>query len=829
MMSSVVGFDFGYKSCYIAVARGGGIDIVDNEYSSRTNPTAVAYGNGSDGRKMGTNAQNQISSNLKNTVVGFKPLVGRTFDDPEAQPHLLAMFNDSVKSEDNSVGFKIDYDNDQIIQNVECITATYFGYLKGVAEAKLGFVVIDCVISVPAYFTDYQRRAMIFAAQTAGLNVLRLMNDTTAVALAYGIYKQDLPVEKEKSRLVVFVDVGHNDTQISAVAFNKGKLEVKKTLSDPNLGGRHFDEKIFNVFKAEFMKKYKLNVDERAKAVIRLKTECEKMKKTMSANSTPIPLNIECFMNDIDVSGKMDRETFEDISADLFTRLRNMLQELLHNASFSVEDIDAVEVVGGMSRMPAVKNIVTDVLKKQCSTTLNADEAVARGCALQCAILSPAFKVRDFVINDVMSYGMKLIWYDPNGTLGGDMEVFTPGHAFPFSKMLTFYRKENLILEASYSTAVPHPYNIIGKFEVGPITPTDGESTKVKVKVKVDLHGQLTVESAHTVTKIMVEEEVKEKPKEEAAEKIETAGEEEEAKGETPEVNGDTNKEPEEKEAAEKIGDEPVKDGSPEKKTKKKVKTVQNQLNINSEKPGLSAKLLQNNIEFENKMKSQDKLIRDRQMAKNAVEEYVYEMRDKCYSNYEKYITGDDRDVFLSELSKTEDWLYDEGENCNKQVYVDKLGSLKTVGDSIVRRYTEHEMRPGTLNALGASLVHVRKILTLISAKEEQYIHLTEEDIKTVTTAEKETTNWFNEASNKTSQQVLHVDPAVTVAEINNKRKAFEDLCNPIINKPKPKVEPPVIPAETTPAATEETTDVPMEEAKETTDVPAPDPEMEVD
>lgn len=577
------------------------------------------------------------------------------------------------------------------------------------------------------------------------------------------------------------------------------------------------------------MKKYKLNVDERAKAVIRLKAECEKMKKTMSANSTQIPLNIECFMNDIDVTAKMDREQFEEISADLFTRLRTMLQELLHNASFSIEDIDAVEIVGGSSRMPAIKNIVTEVLKKPCSTTLNADEAVARGCALQCAILSPAFKVRDFVINDVMSYGMKLIWYDPNGTLGGDMEVFTPGHAFPFSKMLTFYRKENLILEASYSTAVPHPYNIIGKFEVGPITPTDGESTKVKVKVKVDLHGQLTVESAHTVTKITVEEEVKvdAKDKKEEDAKIETEGETEQPK--EPEVNGDTNKESEPKDA-EKIGDEPVKDGSPEKKTKKKVKTVQNQLNINSEKPGLSSKLLQNNIEFENKMRSQDKLIRDRQMAKNAVEEYVYEMRDKCYSNYEKYITGDKRDVFLSELSKTEDWLYDEGENCNKQVYVDKLSSLKTVGDSIVRRFTEHEMRPGTLNALGTSLVHVRKILTLISAKEEQYIHLTEEDIKTITTAETETTNWFNEASNKTSQQVLHVDPAVTVAEINNKRKAFEDLTNPIINKPKPKVEPPVVPAEPTPAApAEESTDVPMEEPKETSEVPVPDPEMEVD
>jgi len=840
MISSVVGFDIGYSSCFVGIARGGGIEIIDNEYSKRDNPTYVGYGACSDGRKMALSAKSQMSSNIKSTVVGFKPLIGREFDDPLIQQNITDMFNDVVKREDGTIGFRVDYEEKQIVLSPENVTSSLLVYLKSVAEAKLGFAVNDCVISVPLYFCDYQRRAMLFAAKTAGLNVLRLLNDTSAIALAYGIYKQDLPAEKEKPRLVVFVDIGDNDTQISAVGFNKGRLDVKKSLADPQLGGRHFGERICSFFKTEFMKKYNIDVNSRARAAMRLQTECEKLKKTMSANTTAIPLNIECFMNDKDVSGRMSREQFEELSHDLFERLRHLLQELLHNATFTVEDIDAVEIVGGSTRIPRCKTIIEEVLHKSCSTTLNADEAAARGCALQCAILSPAFKVRDFAINDIVQSGIKLVWFNPDGTVGGDMEVFTKGHVFPFSKMLTFYRKENLVLEASYSNHIHHTQTVIGRFEIGPIKPAeDGSSTKVKVKVKVDIHGILTVESAHTVTKVQVpvEEEKKEEKKDtkktdkKEGEKMETEetvvnGVKEETKSNENEADINAEKieqtDSDEKMKVENGADEIISEDK--KKPKMKTKTVQNPLEVTSSKKGYSAKELQEAWERENAMISTDKLIKDRLMAKNAVEEYVYDMRDKLYSKLEKFISESDKDVYLSELSKTEDWLYDEGENCQKQVYIDKLAELKKVGDRIVIRYTEHEGRQGALNVLGSSLVHIRKVLDLINNKDEKYDHLSEEDVKTLAEKDLEFQSVFNDFCNKASCQKLHEDPLVTVAQINLKRKEFEDKCYPIVNKPKPKVEPPPVPEEQPKEGKEGEKETPMES---TDSNPAPEQQQQ--
>lgn len=835
MISSVVGFDIGYSSCFIGIARGGGIEIIDNEYSQRVNPTYVGYGACADGRKMALSAKSQMSGNIKSTLFGFKPLIGREFDDPMIQTNVKAMFNDIEKQDDGAIGFKVDYEDKQLVLTPENVTSSLLVYLKTVAEHKLGFAVNDCVISVPLYFCDYQRRAMIFAAQTAGLNVLRLFNDTAAIALAYGIYKQDLPAEKEKARLVVFVDIGDNDTQVSAVGFNKGKLEVKKSLADPQLGGRHFGERICNFFKVEFMKKYNIDVDSRARAAMRLQTECEKLKKTMSANTTSIPLNIECFMNDIDVSGRMGREQFEELSHDLFERLRHLLQELLHNATFTIEDIDAVEIVGGSTRIPKCKTIIEEVLHKTCSTTLNADDSTARGCALQCAILSPAFKVRDFAINDVVQSGIKLVWYNPDGSVGGDMEVFNKGHVFPFSKMLTFYRKENLILEASYSNPIPHTQTVIGRFEIGPIKPAeDGSSTKVKVKVKVDIHSLFTVESAHTVTKIQVpvEEEKKEEKKDgKKAEKKEGENMETEDAAEngvkeesnSNENGADLNAEKIEKnDSEEKMKEENGADdiiSEEKKKPKMKTKTVQNPLEVTSSKKGFTSKELQAAWERENAMISTDKLIKDRLMAKNTVEEYVYDMRDKLYSQLEKFISESDKEVYLSELSKTENWLYDEGESCQKQVYIDKLAELKKVGDRIMTRYNESEGRQGALNNLGSCLVHVRKVLDLIANKDEKYDHLSEEDIKTLIEKDAEFQQVFNDFCNKAASQKLHEDVQITVAGINQKRKEFEDKCYPIVNKSKPKVEPPPVPAEEPKEGKEAEKETPMESAEST---PAP-------
>ncbi|MBW02519.1 Heat shock 70 kDa protein 4L, partial [Eschrichtius robustus] len=209
------------------------------------------------------------------------------------------------------------------------------------------------------------------------------MNETTAVALAYGIYKQDLPPLDEKPRNVIFIDMGHSAYQISVCAFNKGKLKVLATTFDPYLGGRNFDEVLVDYFCDEFKTKYKINVKENSRALLRLHQECEKLKKLMSANASDLPLNIECFMNDLDVSSKMNRAQFEQLCASLLARVDPPLKAVMEQANLQREDISSIEIVGGATRIPAVKEQITKFFLKDISTTLNADEAVARGCALQ--------------------------------------------------------------------------------------------------------------------------------------------------------------------------------------------------------------------------------------------------------------------------------------------------------------------------------------------------------------------------------------------------------------------------------------------------------------
>merc|ERR1711874_214570 len=207
------------------------------------------------------------------------------------------------------------------------------------------------------------------------------------------------------------------------------------SMSHANCGGRDFDEAIAKYFVKDFLERYKLNVPENKKATLKLMTEAEKLKKLMSANTNKIPLNIECFMDDKDVKGSMDRATFEELVAPFMDNIEKALKDCLETSKLKVEDIYSVEIIGGSSRIPKIKSMIEKVYSKSPSTTLNADEAVSRGCALQCAILSPTFKVREFSVVDIQPYPIKLVWDNTSGEgqAQGEMEVFPVNHPVPFS------------------------------------------------------------------------------------------------------------------------------------------------------------------------------------------------------------------------------------------------------------------------------------------------------------------------------------------------------------------------------------------------------------
>ncbi|XP_053791188.1 heat shock protein 105 kDa isoform X2 [Vidua chalybeata] len=765
---AVVGFDLGFQSCYIAVARAGGIETVANEFSDRCTPSVVSFG--SKNRAIGVAAKNQQITHAHNTVSNFKRFHGRAFNDPFVQKEKEKLSYDLVPMKNGGVGVKVMYMDEEHIFSVEQISAMLLTKLKETAESNLKKPVTDCVISVPSFFTDAERRSLLDAAQIVGLNCLRLMNDMTAVALNYGIYKQDLPAPEEKPRIVVFVDMGHSAFQVSACAFNKSKLKVLGTAFDPFLGGRNFDGKLVDYFCEEIKSKYKLDPKTKVRALLRLYQECEKLKKLMSSNSTDIPLNIECFMNDTDVSGKMNRSQFEELCADLLQRIEMPLLSLMEQTQLKVEDINAVEIVGGATRIPAVKEKITKFFGKDVSTTLNADEAIARGCALQCAILSPAFKVREFSVTDATPFPISLLWNTEAEDTEGVHEVFSRNHAAPFSKVLTFYRKGPFELEAFYSdpNGVPYPESKIGRYVIQNVAAQkDGEKSKVKVKVRVNTHGIFSVSTASMV------EPVKSEECEDVS--VET---EVEAQDQRPVENfSDTN---------EKKGDQP-----PEaKKPKIKVKNVELPIEANLVWQ-LGKDLLNMYIETEGKMIMQDRLEKERNDAKNAVEEYVYEFRDKLSGPYEKFVCEKDLQGFSALLAETEGWLYEEGEDEAKQVYVEKLENLKKLGTPIEMRYQEAEERPRLLQELGHRLQYYATIAGEFRNKDEKYIHIDEMEMMKVEKCVSEVVEWMNNAVSAQAKKSLDQDPAVLSSEIKAKLQELNNVCEPVVTQPKPKVDSP--------------------------------------
>uniref|UniRef100_A0A8C1TXB9 Heat shock protein 4b n=1 Tax=Cyprinus carpio TaxID=7962 RepID=A0A8C1TXB9_CYPCA len=741
---SVVGFDVGFLSCYVAVARAGGIETAANEYSDRSTPACVSFGPRN--RSIGAAAKSQMVTNCKNTVQGFKRFHGRAFSDPFVQNLRSSLVYDLSQMPSGRTGIKVMYMEEEKVFSIEQITAMLLTKLKETAESALKKPVADCVISVPCFYTDAERRSVIDAAQIAGLNCLRLMNETTAVALAYGIYKQDLPAPEEKPRTVVFVDIGHSGYQVSVCAFNKVFLTILATAFDPEMGGKDFDERLVKHFCEEFAVKYKLDVRSKPRALVRLYQECEKLKKLMSANSSDLPLNIECFMNDIDVSSKLNRAQFEEMCADILVRVEPPLRSLLEQAHLKKDDIHAVEIVGGASRMPAIKERINKFFGKEPSTTLNADEAVARGCALQCAILSPAFKVREFSITDVVAFPISLKWNSAAEDGVSDCEVFPKNHASPFSKVLTFYRREPFSLEAYYSCPkeLPYPDPTIGQYIIQKVIPqASGESSKVKVKVRVNVHGIFSVSSASLVEVQKSEEEEESMDTEQSTEK------DNESKMQ---VDPDEQKTP---------GTGEQEDGEKKAGTEEMEFQSKPDLNICVSQSNTALNLFLN--------KSFESVIH---LPKN--------------ENYHDLL---DRDALSLKLEDTEVWLYEDGEDQPKQVYVDKLIDLKSLGQPIQDRYTEFEERPRAFDELGRQLQQYMKIVEAYKTKEELYDHLEEAEVQKVDRMVNDVMIWMNSKMNQQSKQSLAIEPVVKTTEIQAKTRELFSTCNPIVTKPKPKVD----------------------------------------
>lgn len=390
---SVVGFDIGNENCVIAVVKQRGIDVLLNDESKRETPAVVCFGEKQ--RFLGSAGASSAMMNLKSTISQVKRLMGRRFADPDVQKELKMLPFETFEGPDGGILIQLKYLGKSHTFTPVQIMAMLFAHLKEIAEQRLEMPISDCVIGIPSYFTDLQRRAYLNSATIAGLNPLRLMHDCTATALSYGIYKTDFP--SSGPTYVAFVDIGHCDTQVSISSFETGRMRILSHTFDMNFGGRDFDEVLFTYFASQFKEQYGIDVYSNPKACLRLRAACEKLKKVLSANPEA-PLNIECLMEETDVKGFIKREEFERLASGLLERISIPCKKALADAGLAAEKIHSVELVGSGSRIPAITRLLASLFRREPSRKLNASECVARGCALQCAMLSPVFRVREYEV-----------------------------------------------------------------------------------------------------------------------------------------------------------------------------------------------------------------------------------------------------------------------------------------------------------------------------------------------------------------------------------------------------------------------------------------------
>lgn len=755
---SVAGIDVGNASSCIALARKGGVDVLLNKESARETPAVVTFNEKT--RFIGTAAAGGLASNPKNTISEIKRLMGKQFDDPMVQADMPHYPFSIVKGPNNEALVEVNYLGETTQMTPEQVMAALLVDLREMAEKEEGSEVRDAVLSVPVYYTEKERYSMLAASQIAGLNCLRLLDETTATALAYGLYKTDLP-EDEPSN-VVFVDVGHSSTQVCVVALKKGELSVLSNAWDRNLGGRDFDKVLFDHFADEFDAQYKIDVRSNLRSAYRLTRACEKTKKVMTTN--PIAtISVESLTPEIDANSKIDRDVFEEKCKPILDRLITPMASAVEAAGLTPERISSVEIVGGASRMPCVQRLIQGYFGKEPSRTLNSKETVSRGCALQCAMLSPAFRVREFQVQDSFPYNVEFSW-DKDGEVSTNV-VFSKGSHVPCAKMLTFYRSKPFEIEAKYSDDSDIPSTaerVIGRWSIGPIPKSTSEDGKSKLKVKVVLtkNGIVAVETVNAVeeTEIPV-------PVAEVAEKQGANGDEAMADGGA--ASGD--------------GDSAGADANPAP-PKPKIKTTKKAVNFAAVNTAeLSEQAVQRLFELESEMALQSKIQEDTADAKNAVESYVYDLRNQMYDALANFVHPDKKADISAALEAAEDWLYDEGEDEKKSVYVAKLKEIQALGEPIKARAREAEARP----AASAALMQLCND-TIAKASSPDVAHIPEEDLQKVIGECQNALNWLAEKEQLQAASQPYDDPVLLAQDISKRGETVSIFCTPILSKPKP-------------------------------------------